>query len=53
MNNAIVQINQTMEKNNLMSVTYALDNMNILFGGVTKPLDFMPSEQTDRFYKSK
>jgi hypothetical protein len=27
MNNAIVQLNQTMEKNNLMPVTYALDNI--------------------------
>jgi hypothetical protein len=53
MNNAIVQLNQTMEKNNLMPLTYALYNMNILFGGLTKPLDFMPSEQTDRLYKSK
>jgi hypothetical protein len=53
MNNAIVQINQTMEKNNLMPVTYALDNMNIMYGGVTKPIDFVPSEQTDRLYKSK
>jgi hypothetical protein len=52
MNNAIIQLNQTMEKNNLMPVTYALDNMNIMYGGVTH-LDFVPSEQTDRLYKSK
>jgi hypothetical protein len=54
LNNAIVQVNQTSGKTPT-GVINALANMNILakYGGVTKPLDFVPSEQTDGLYNGK
>ena len=54
LNNAIVQVNQTSGKTST-GVINALANMNILakYGGVTKPLDFVPSEQTDGLYNGK
>src|SRR5919206_4074670 len=54
LNNAIVQVNQTSGKTTT-GVINALANMNILakYGGVTKPLDFVPSEQTDGLYNGK
>jgi hypothetical protein len=54
LNNAIVQANQTSGKTTT-GVINALANMNILvkYGGVTKPLDFVPSEQTDGLYNGK
>ena len=50
LNNAIVQVNQTNGKNTQTPVINALANMNILakYGGVTKPLDFVPSAQHGR-----
>jgi hypothetical protein len=54
LNNAIVQVNQTSGKTPT-GVINALANMNILtkYGGVTKPLDFEPSGQTDGLYNGK
>jgi len=54
LNNAIVGVNQTSGKTST-GVINALANMNILakYGGVTKPLDFVPSEQTDGLYNGK
>lgn len=54
LNNAIVGVNQTSGKSST-GVINALANMNILakYGGVTKPLDFVPSEQTDGLYNGK
>ena len=54
LNNAIVQVNQTSGKTST-GVINALANMNVLakYGGVTKPLDFVPSEQTDGLYNGK
>lgn len=54
LNNAIVQANQTSGKTTT-GVINALANMNILvkYGGVTKPLDFVPSAQTDGLYNGK
>src|SRR6476469_1396737 len=53
LNNAIVQANQTSGKTTT-GVINALANMNILvkYGGVTKPLDFVPG-QTDGLYNGK
>ena len=55
LNNAIVQVNQTNGKNTQTPVINALANMNILakYGGVTKPLDFVPSAQQDGLYELK
>jgi hypothetical protein len=55
LNNAIVQVNQTNGKNTQTPVINALANMNILakYGGVTKPLDFVPSAQTDGLYEAQ
>jgi hypothetical protein len=54
LNNAIVGVNQTSGKTPT-GVINALANMNILakYGGVTKPLDFVPSGQTDGLYDGK
>ena len=54
LNNAIVGVNQTSGKTST-GVINALANMNVLakYGGVTKPLDFVPSEQTDGLYNGK
>jgi hypothetical protein len=54
LNNAIVGVNQTSGKTPT-GIINALANMNILakYGGVTKPLDFVPSEQTDGLYNGK
>ena len=54
LNNAIVGVNQTSGKSST-GVINALANMNILakYGGVTKSLDFVPSEQTDGLYNGK
>ena len=54
LNNAIVQVNQTSGKTTT-GVINALANMNILakYGGVTKSIDFVPSEQTDGLYGGK
>jgi hypothetical protein len=54
LNNAIVQVNQTSGKTTT-GVINALANMNILakYGGVTKSIDFVPSEQTDGLYNGK
>ena len=53
LNNVIVQANQTSGKTTT-GVINALANMNILvkYGGVTKPLDFVPG-QTDGLYNAK
>lgn len=55
LNNVIVQVNQTNGKNTQTPVINALANMNILakYGGVTKPLDFVPSAQTDGLYEAQ
>jgi hypothetical protein len=55
LNNAIVQVNQTSGKNTQTPVINALANMNILakYGGVTKPLDFVPSAQMDGLYDAQ
>src|SRR5437764_9789008 len=55
LNNAIVQVNQTNGKNPQTPVINALANMNILakYGGVTKPLDFVPSAQMDGLYEAQ
>src|ERR1043166_593936 len=54
LNNAIVGVNQTSGKTST-GVINALANVNVLakYGGVTKPLDFVPSEQTDGLYNGK
>ena len=54
LNNAIIQVNQTSGKTTT-GVINALANMNILakYGGVTKSIDFVPSEQTDGLYNGK
>ena len=55
LNNVIVQVNQTNGKNTQTPVINALANMNILakYGGVTKPLDFVPSAQMDGLYEAQ
>lgn len=57
LNNVIVQVNQTSggKNNNVTAVINALADMNILvkYGGATKPLDFVPSEQTEGLYEGK
>jgi hypothetical protein len=51
LNNAIVDVNQTSGKTQTPIIN-ALADMNILvkYGGVTKPLDFLPSPTTDGLY---
>src|SRR5919197_4286382 len=55
LNNVIVQVNQTSSKNSQTPVINALGNMDIAvkYGGVTKPLDFAPSEQTEGLYNGQ
>jgi hypothetical protein len=57
LNNVIVQVNQTSGgKNNTQTpVINALADMNIMvkYGGVTKPLDFIPSEETEGLYNGQ
>src|ERR671931_1609561 len=58
LNNVIVQVNQTSGsgKNNTQTpVINALADMNIAvkYGGVTKPLDFVPSEETEGLYNGQ
>jgi hypothetical protein len=55
LNNAIVQVNQTSGKNTQTPVINALANMDIdvKYGGVTKPLDFVPSEDTEGLYNGQ
>jgi hypothetical protein len=58
LNNVIVQVNQTSGsgKNNTQTpVINALADMNMMvkYGGVTKPLDFVPSEETEGLYNGQ
>jgi hypothetical protein len=55
LNNVIVQVNQTSGKNTQTPVINALADMNIVvkYGGVTKPLDFVPSEETEGLYNGQ
>jgi hypothetical protein len=55
LNNAIVQVNQTGGKNTQTPIINALANMDIAvkYGGVTKPLDFVPSEETEGMYNGQ
>jgi hypothetical protein len=55
LNNIIVQVNQTGGKNTQTPVINALGSMDIAvkYGGVTKPLDFVPSEQTEGLYNGQ
>src|ERR671931_2846463 len=58
LNNVIVQVNQTSGsgKNNTQTpVINVLADMDILvkYGGVTKPLDFVPSEETEGLYNAQ
>src|SRR5919198_3161136 len=55
LNNAIVQVNQTSGKSTQTPVLNALANMDIdvKYGGVTKPLDFVPSEQQEGLYNGQ
>src|ERR671932_692302 len=55
LNNVIVQVNQTSGKNTQTPVINALADMNIVvkYGGVTKPLDFIPSEETEGLYNGQ
>jgi hypothetical protein len=55
LNNVIVQVNQTGGKNTQTPVINALGSMDIAvkYGGVTKPLDFVPSEETEGMYNGQ
>src|SRR5919199_3575038 len=55
LNNAVVQVNQTSGKNTQTPLINALANMDIAvkYGGVTKPLDFVPSEETEGMYNGQ
>jgi hypothetical protein len=55
LNNVIVQVNQTSGKNSQTPVVNALGNMDaaIKYGGLTKPLDFVPSEETEGMYNGQ
>jgi hypothetical protein len=55
LNNVIVQVNQTSGKNTQTPVINALASMDIevKYGGVTKPLDFVPSEETEGLYNGQ
>jgi hypothetical protein len=55
LNNVIVQVNQTSGKNTQTPVINALASMDIAvkYGGVTKPLDFVPSEETEGMYNGQ
>jgi hypothetical protein len=53
-NNAIIQVNETAGSSST-AVRNALSNINIMvkYGGVTKPLDFVPSEQAEGLYEAE
>jgi hypothetical protein len=53
-NNAIIQVNET-KGSHSTAVRNALSNLNIMvkYGGVTKPLDFVPSEQAEGLYEAE
>src|SRR5919202_2679353 len=55
LNNVIVQVNQTSGKNSQTPVVNALGNMDVAikYGGLTKPLDFVPSEETEGMYNGQ
>ena len=55
LNNVIVQVNQTSGKNTQTPVINALGSMDLAvkYGGVTKPLDFVPSEETEGMYNGQ
>jgi hypothetical protein len=55
LNNVIVQVNQTSSTNSQTPVINALASIDIMvkYGGVTKPLDFVPSEQTEGLYNGQ
>ena len=55
LNNVIVQVNQTGGKNTQTPIINALASMDIVvkYGGVTKPLDFVPSEDTEGMYNGQ
>src|ERR671932_1619493 len=55
LNNVIVQVNQTSGKNTQTPVINALASMDLAvkYGGVTKPLDFVPSEDTEGLYNGQ
>jgi hypothetical protein len=55
LNNVIIQVNQTSGKNSQTPVINALGNMDIAvkYGGLAKPLDFVPSEETEGMYNGQ
>jgi hypothetical protein len=55
LNNVIVQVNQTSGNNGQTPVINALASTDMMakYGGVTKPLDFVPSEQTEGLYNGQ
>jgi hypothetical protein len=55
LNNVIVDVNKTTSAGNSTAVINALANVNIIlkYGGVTKQLDFEPSEQAEGLYQAK
>lgn len=55
LNNVIVDVNKTTSAGNSTAVINALANINIIikYGGVTKQLDFEPSEQAEGLYQAK
>jgi hypothetical protein len=55
LNDVIVQVNQTSGKNSQTPVINALGNMDVAvkYGGLTKPLDFVPSEETEGMYNGQ
>ena len=55
LNNVIVGVNKTTSSGNSTAVINALADMNIIakYGGITKPLDFEPSEQAEGLYEAK
>ena len=55
LNNVIVDVNKTTSAGNSTAVINALANVNIVlkYGGVTKQLDFEPSEQAEGLYQAK
>ncbi|MFL6318467.1 MAG: hypothetical protein ACJ71K_01335 [Nitrososphaeraceae archaeon] len=55
LNNVIVQVNQTSDNNGQTPVINALASIDMMakYGGVTKPLDFVPSEQTEGLYNGQ
>ena len=55
LNKAIVDVNSTTAAGNSSAVINALADMSIVvkYGSVAKPLDFLPSEQSEGLYESK